>query len=1007
MTQNRRRTFGAAALAAAVTSLLPGVARATGDPDLAWYTLKTKHFHITYPTGLEPLARRVAEVSETVHDRLKGPLRFEPSDPTEVLLTDDSESANGSATALPYNTVTLYATAPEDLSPLTNYDDWFLSLITHEYTHILHIDNTTGPAKILNAILGKTYSPNQAQPRWIIEGLATLYESGYTSGGRLRSSIFDMNMRADVLADNIAELDDVSGAPQRWPQGSIWYLYGSRFLGWIAETYGANVLTGVSQDYGGTTLPLAINRSIYRQTGKTYPELYEGFKDRLRRQYKEQMRVVEGRGLREGKALTSHGDYAYYPRFVPRSLRKDDKQKIVYYRDTLDEREGLYELPYDLPPGAKERPAELYARSNGITAASFTETGDLWYTSEAVFKNYYDRDDIFFVPSGVKAPRGDEPARRRLTFGQRTPIVDVRADGKQAVFVVNSRGTTFLEVADIGPDHALKNKRDLVPSARFEQVYTPRYSPDGRYVAYSHWRAGGYRDIRVVDVATGQIWSITNDRALDMHPVFSPDQKTLYFVSDRTGIANIYAYTFATGALKQVTNVRTGAYAPDIRDDGKAMVYMGYSTRGWDIFAMDLDPSRYLDAQAPPTDVPDPFPVRTGVPMTIEPYSPLHTVRPHSWFLDIAPGVYSGTAFTLSTDGSDVAGIHRFYASATIDPGAPTPSAFLSYNYNRLPVNLGVRAFYTVTPRDGYRINNEVLSFNEHAAGITTGVSLPIWDEFGRQTLGVSYSVARYTAELPNVQNLDPYAATTRRPREGSVNVLHFGYSYSNVEGYLRSPGPARGVNLTLDLDYGGQPTASNFTTFAVEATATGYIPMPWPWKFMQHHVLALRAAGGASSGTYPGGNAYFVGGYDLAKHSLPDTITTGVFNGAFVLRGYAPRSFGGKEYILGNAEYRFPIIAPDRGFSTLPVYLRRIDGNLFMDVGGAFNDLDARHIRLFKEHDFLTGDLFHASIGAELWMGFLLGYGLSTQLRLGWARGLTRDSLYNGQWYFVASSAF
>ncbi|MFO0586936.1 MAG: BamA/TamA family outer membrane protein [Polyangiaceae bacterium] len=990
-----------------MTSLLPGVARATGDPDLAWYTLKTKHFHITYPSTLEPLARRVAEVSETVHDRLKGPLAFEPSDPTEVLLTDDSESANGSATALPYNTITLYATAPEDLSPLTNYDDWFLSLITHEYTHILHVDNITGPAKILNAILGKTYSPNQAQPRWIIEGLAVLYESGYTSGGRLRSTLFDMNMRADVLDDNIAEIDDVCGAPQRWPQGSIWYLYGSRFLAWIAETYGNHVLTAVSQDYGGTTLPLAINRSIYRQTGKTYPELYEGFKDRIKRQYKEQMRVVEARGLREGKALTHHGDYAYYPRFAPRSLRKDDKQKIVYYRDTLDDREGLYEMPYDLPAGQRERPAELYARANGITAASFTSAGDLWYTSEAVFKNYYDRDDIFFVPSGKKAPRGDEPERRRVTYGQRTPIIDVRADGKQAVFVVNSKGTTFLEIADIGKDHSLQNKRDLVPSARFEQVYTPRYSPDGRYVAYSHWRAGGYRDIRVADVATGQIWSITNDRAIDMHPVFSPDQKTLYFVSDRTGIANVYAYTFATGALKQVTNVRTGAYAPDIRDDGKAMVYMGYSTRGWDIFAMDLDPSRYLDAQAAPTDVPDPLPVRTGVPMTIEPYSPLPTVRPRSWFLDIGPGNYSGASFTLSTDGSDVAGIHRFYASATIDPGAPTPSAFVSYNYNRLPVNLGVRAFYTVTPRDGVRVNDQILSYNEHAAGITTGVSLPIYDEFGRHSLGISYSVARYTAELPTVKTLDPYATTTRYPREGSVNILHAGYSYSNVEGYLRSPGPARGVSLTLDLDYGGQPTASNYTTFQVEATATGYIPMPWSWKYLQHHVLALRAAGGASSGTYPGGNAYFVGGYDLAKHNLPDSITSGVFNGAFVLRGYAPRAFGGKEYLLGNAEYRFPILSPDRGFLTLPLYLRRIDGNLFMDVGGAFNDLDARHIRLFKENGLLTGGLFHASVGAELWMGFLLGYGISTQLRLGWARGLTGDALYNGQWYFVASSAF
>lgn len=1003
-----RTSLSIAGLAAGAACLLSAApAHATGDPDLAWFTLKTKHFHITYPAPLEPVARRVAEVSETAHERLKGPLGYEPDSPTEVLLTDDSESANGSATALPYNTITLYVTSPEDLSPLNDYDDWYLSLVTHEYTHILHVDNISGPARILNAILGKTYSPNQAQPRWIIEGLAVLAESGYTSGGRLRSSIFDMYLRADVLADNIADIDDLGGSPQRWPQGSIWYLYGSRFLSWIAETYGTNVLKAVSQDYGGTTLPWAINRAIWRQTGRTYPELYEGFKDRIKRQYKEQMRLVAARGFIEGKRLTTHGDYAYYPRFVPKSLRKDKAQQIVYYRDTIDEREGLYKLPLDVPPGKKERPTELYARAKGTTRASFTDSGDLWYTSTAVYKNLYDRDDIYHVPSGVTVPSGDEPERRRITFGQRAPIVDARADGKQVVFVVNTHGTTFLEVAEVGPDLALQNKRDLVPSARFEQVYTPRFSPDGRFVAYSHWRAGGFRDIRVVDVATGKITAITNDRALDMQPVFSPDQRTLYFTSDRSGIPNVYAYTFATGTLKQVTNVHTGAFAPDVSDDGKSMAYMGYSTTGWDIYALDVDPSKFLDAPAVPTDVPDPMPVQGGVPMTIEPYNPIPTLRPHTWFLEIAPGQYSGTAFTLTTDGSDIAGIHSLSARLTIDPGAPTPDFSIGYNYNRLPINMGIRAFYGVTPRSGYRINDQNVTFNEHAAGITTGISLPIYDDFARHSLGLSYSVASYTADLPVVKNLDPYSKITVRPREGNVNILHLGYAFSNVENGLRTPGPARGFAMSLDFDYGGQPTASNFSTYAFKATVTGYIPIPWPWGFAKNHVLALRAAGGVSGGDYPAGNTYYVGGYNLTGHDLPDTVTSGVFNGAFVLRGYAPSAFGGKEYILGNAEYRFPILVPDRGLSTLPVYLKRIDGNLFTDAGGAFNDFNLRYASFFKNGNLLDTDLLHASVGAELWFGLVFGYGLNAQLRLGWARGLTQDALAGGQWYFVAASAY
>ena len=192
-----------------------------------------------------------------------------------------------------------------------------------------------------------------------------------------------------------------------------------------------------------------------------------------------------------------------------------------------------------------------------------------------------------------------------------------------------------------------------------------------------------------------------------------------------------------------------------------------------------------------------------------------------------------------------------------------------------------------------------------------------------------------------------------------------------------------------------------------LEATLTGYIPIPWPWKPLEHHVLALRAAGGVSGGNYPAGNTYFVGGYNLPRHDLPDTITSGVFNGAFVLRGYAPNAFGGREYVLGNAEYRFPIVVPDRGLSTIPIYLRRIDGNLFMDAGGAFDDFNLKHAAFFRHGRFLDTDLLHASFGAELWFGVTIGYGLYTQLRLGWARGVTDQALQNGQWYFVASSAY
>ena len=193
------------------------------------------------------------------------------------------------------------------MSPLGDYDNWINELVTHEYTHILQIDNTSGLPAIGNAILGKTFAPNQAQPRWILEGLAVVMESAHTSGGRLRSTQFDMYLRADVLEHKLARLDQISNPARRWPSGNLWYLYGAKFIGFIVDTYGPQTYAAVAADYGATIIPWGINRSIRRVTGRTYEELYAGWQADLERRYAAQSKRRACAGLREGRQLTHRG----------------------------------------------------------------------------------------------------------------------------------------------------------------------------------------------------------------------------------------------------------------------------------------------------------------------------------------------------------------------------------------------------------------------------------------------------------------------------------------------------------------------------------------------------------------------------------------------------------------------------------------------------------------------------------------------------------------------------
>ncbi len=319
-------------LVAFVAALLApsGSARAAGEPKLLWQSISTRHFRITYYSTEDDVAQHVATLAEAIYERLAPAVGWTPSDLTEILLTDQTDSANGSATALPYNAVRLFVTAPDDMSPLGDVDDWYLDLLTHEYTHILHTDHIEGLPALVNAILGKTFAPNQVEPHWLLEGLAVFEESSKTTGGRLRSSMWNMFMRADVLEDNAAPIDVFSNIPRRWPQGNIWYLYGSFFMKWIAETYGEQAIREMIDDYGSQIIPFAVNRSARRATGRTFEELYPAWIDSLRRSFGAQAAAIRARGLREGVRVTHTGNTVEHPRWLPATAWPENAGQLAY-----------------------------------------------------------------------------------------------------------------------------------------------------------------------------------------------------------------------------------------------------------------------------------------------------------------------------------------------------------------------------------------------------------------------------------------------------------------------------------------------------------------------------------------------------------------------------------------------------------------------------------------------------------------------------------------------------
>ncbi len=181
------------------------------------------------------------------------------------------------------------------------------------------------------------------------------------------------------------------------------------------------------------------------------------------------------------------------------------------------------------------------------------------------------------------------------------------------------------------------------------EVYTPTFSPDGRRVAFAAI-AGGFMDLFVADVQTGELRRLTHDLFTDLQPAWSPDGAAiafvtdrfstdlptldygnyrlavidpesaeiqalpvfgqgkhinpqwtadgqgLYFVTDVSGISNVYRYDFRGGELSQVTDLITGvsgitATSPVISTASRAdrLVYTAFEGGDYNLYILEED----------------------------------------------------------------------------------------------------------------------------------------------------------------------------------------------------------------------------------------------------------------------------------------------------------------------------------------------------------------------------------------------------------------------------------
>lgn len=919
------------------------------EPWRRWYTIRTAHFNIHYYEGEEKVADKVAMVCEEVYSIVTRWFESEPHEKVEVVITDDTDSTNGFTSVVPYNRIHIFVRPPAAFSSLNDHDDWIYALILHEFIHVVHLDMYYGLHSLYNKIFGKTLIPNAAQPDWFIEGIATYGETRFSGGGRVRSSIYRMYLRTSILGDDFKPLDVISNGTYDWPQGTIYYLYGSFFLDYIARVYGEKALVEISKEYARRLIPYQMNKISKKYTGKTYLELYNDFYNELKA---ESLRVKE-EVLEEPLTLymritdTAQGH---------RNLRSD-KGFLYYYESSLYDYPHIWR--YSISDGKKERLLKSFG------GGEFDVRDDLIvYIETVLYKQFNDYTDLFLFDL-----KGKE--KRRLTYGLRADYPAISPDRKRVAFVKKDMINSKIGILNIG-DNSIEY---IYESPDYAEISNLRYSPTSEILVFSMW-VRNERDIYLFHIGERRLERLTADTSIDLQPAFSPDGERVWFSSDRTGIYNIYEFDISTRGLKRVTNTVGGFFSPEIEEGGRVFALV-YTEDGYDVCELDIQPFDYKDRGFYAVER---FPVILREPEENkkEPFSSFPSILPRRWTPKTGISE-AGDFYGLKVSGSDPIGRNSFALDISYAPSGDKIFYYFSYGLRYFYPYLGFESykdFYIL--RDEQYIGGEPVDYREDNITLRFKVGIPLSSYRISRSIDLNYTYQF----LSGSRDYGFHANDTppRFPKEGNKASVGISFYQSTVRSYGRSVSAEEGIYYGIDFKLYNGLLGSAFDLYSVEFDTRFYLKNP----LLRRNVNAFHLSYGISGGEIYKRRLFYTGGVparDLILDLLDDLRVGGTH-----LRGYQPYSIAGERYLLINYEYRFPLIDVDRGYELLPIFLRRFYGALFFDAGNAFDGA-------YLPHTLLCGT------GIELRSEFLFGFYVPATLRLGYAQGLAGRSQTQIYW--------
>ena len=952
--------------------------------DFDWRVLHTEHLEIHFYPEEEALAHRAAEYGEEACRRLDEELGHSLSRRIPVIVYGSHHhfrqnnvmpnlvgEGTGGFTEIFRNRVVL---------PYAGSEPDFRHVVHHELVHAYVFDRLYGgPVKSLFVLQYAFHIP-----LWFMEGIAEYYSNRWDSEG-------EMMLRDAALSGSLPPFPRIYG-------GYFVYKAGPTAVAFLVEKHGEDIVQRILDEVAEVR---DLRVAVKNVTGESLDELGgEWLIDWRKRTWPT---IAELDPADEyGRALPAHAGSALdsHPGLSP------DGTRVVF----LSDRSGTPDL---WVRGTQEDagPAEVLAR--GARSDQFESLHPL-HSSVG-----WSPDGKFVVAAARKGSRDALyvlDVDDRESVAELTPDLDAleRPDWSpvDARFVFTGMRGGQVDLWTIEADGS-----GLAPlTDDLHEERGPRFSPDGRRVLFTTDRGdSGGLDLWTVDVETGREMPLVAGAGDQWDGAWSGDGASVYYVSDEFGTRDLLRHDLATGKSNRLTKLIGGAGAPSVARDGGNLAFTVYEKGRYRIVLVD-DPDSLQAVEAPRVDVGDAFwwkayeradsaaadsaavevvgggdagdaaededasaeeddPDRHYPDGRFDPYVDGYDPRLRPEWLAGSLG-YAGFGFHLGVQSevTDVLGNHRIAVSANLFRTLKNTDAYVGYRYLADRLDYGIAAFhfrdflYDDRTALGQPVGEEGddARFTERQWGLSGIVSYP-FHTFRR----VDLEVAAMTLDRERYDRID-----NRYVLIGSTqsSVLRPTLSHTFDNTLWGWTGPVQGSRSVLSASY-VVPVGGESIEFATVLADLRH------YDRFGEYVLAMR--GMATAGFGPDPREIQLGG--------PATI-----------RGHDRQSIRGRHAAVGSLEFRYPFLEYVRLGWPLRSAFGGVRGNLFLDVGTAFDD--AEQAKLTGPNEFGDDALRDLHIGFGFGMRARVAF-IPMRVDCGWPTDGSRVGKPN--WDFALGPEF